>query len=486
MGTLTFQATAGGSVNLLGPNISGTVNLTLPSADGTSGQPLQTNGSGTLSFANLAIANGGTGVTSFAANQIHYGSFSQSAGLTFDGTNFATTGTATAAKLIPTGTSVTGNGMYLPAANSVGISTAGANAVYIDASQNVGFGTSSPAGLAAKTFTVQTSGFSSVAITTGDYSSGAGSTTTLIESLGSRSDGNTTFGGRIGAAFRRTDGTAISSGQVLGYYGLGGQWGTDTSYQQAKLLYSASIVGVAEGSFTSATAMPTAIVFGTGSTGGQFQSANTAYGTERMRITSAGNVGVGTNTPSGKLTVVGQIKSASATQSALSLSNAAQTTGFLVGRSFNSTDLQDFFIYDETAAASRLTISSAGIVAMPVYGAGAATFSASGVISSVSDETWKTKDGVPVDPDAMLKKLEPGYWYYNDEKKETFGVDRHLGFYAQNVNAAIGPEAAPTPEEGKPWGYYDRSVLAVAVMSLQKALATIESLTARITALEST
>jgi hypothetical protein len=73
-----------------------------------------------------------------------------------------------------------------------------------------------------------------------------------------------------------------------------------------------------------------------------------------------------------------------------------------------------------------------------------------------------------------------------------------LGFYAQNVNAAIGPEAAPVPEttiettnDGaeisttKPWGYYDRSVLAVVVISLQKALVTIESLTERINALES-
>jgi hypothetical protein len=136
------------------------------------------------------------------------------------------------------------------------------------------------------------------------------------------------------------------------------------------------------------------------------------------------------------------------------------------------------------SAVERVRIASNGIVSMSVYGAGAATFSASGVISSVSDETWKIKDGVPVDPDSMLNKLEPGYWYYNDEKKEIFGVDRQLGFYAQNVNVAIGPEAAPTPEEGKPWGYYDRSVLAVTVMSLQKALATIESLTARITALE--
>ena len=131
------------------------------------------------------------------------------------------------------------------------------------------------------------------------------------------------------------------------------------------------------------------------------------------------------------------------------------------------------------------TLSATGVVTFSNYGAGAATFSAAGVISSVSDETWKTKDGVPTDPDAMLKKLAPGYWYYNDEKKKTFGADRQLGFYAQNVNAAIGPEAAPEPEEGKPWGYYDRSVLAVTVMSLQKALATIESLESRITALES-
>jgi len=136
MGILTFQAAAGGALNLNGPYIAGTVNLTLPSADGTSGQPLQTNGSGTLSFANLAIANGGTGTTSFTANQIHYGSFSQSAGLTFDGTNFATTGTATAAKLIPTGTSVTGNGMYLPATNTLGFSTAGAETMRIDSGGN--------------------------------------------------------------------------------------------------------------------------------------------------------------------------------------------------------------------------------------------------------------------------------------------------------------------------------------------------------------
>jgi hypothetical protein len=131
-----------------------------------------------------------------------------------------------------------------------------------------------------------------------------------------------------------------------------------------------------------------------------------------------------------------------------------------------------------------LTWDKSAVVTMPGYGAGAATFSASGVISSVSDETWKIKDGVPTDTNAMLKKLQPGYWYYNTEKAPIYGFERQLGFYAQNVNAAIGPEAAPQPEEGKPWGYYDRSVLAIVVMSLQNALENIEVLTARITELE--
>ena len=202
---------------------------------------------------------------------------------------------------------------------------------------------------------------------------------------------------------------------------------------------------------------------------------------------ASGNVGVGTSSPTAKLTVVTSANS----EGEIRLGDNATFYGSL--RRVNATDelrlgnyggSQNLTFY--TVASERMRISSAGIVTMSAYGVGTATFSAAGVISSVSDETWKIKDGIPVDPDFMLKKLTPGYWYYNDEKKNIFGADRQLGFYAQNVNAAIGPEAAPPPEEGKPWGYYDRSVLAVTVMSLQKALATIESLTARIAALEAT
>lgn len=93
----------------------------------------------------LPVGNGGTGLTSFTANGIAYASSTSAlatgSALTFDGTNFSTTGTVTGTKLIPTGGAVTGNGMYLPATNAVAITTNGTQAIYINSSQQVGFGT---------------------------------------------------------------------------------------------------------------------------------------------------------------------------------------------------------------------------------------------------------------------------------------------------------------------------------------------------------
>jgi hypothetical protein len=50
---IQFNNFGTGIVTLASPS-SGTVALTLPSADGTSGQVIQTNGSGTLSFVTVA------------------------------------------------------------------------------------------------------------------------------------------------------------------------------------------------------------------------------------------------------------------------------------------------------------------------------------------------------------------------------------------------------------------------------------------------
>jgi hypothetical protein len=83
MGQLTFQATLGGAINLSGPNIATTTTFTLPSADGTNGQALTTNGTGTLAFATISGTPGGS------TTQVQYnnaGAFAGSANMTFNGT----------------------------------------------------------------------------------------------------------------------------------------------------------------------------------------------------------------------------------------------------------------------------------------------------------------------------------------------------------------------------------------------------------------
>jgi hypothetical protein len=78
--------------------------------------------------------------TTYTTNYIPYGQGTttpnQSAGLQFDGTNFTTTGYATATSFRPSSATVPTNGLYLPAANSVGLATNTTARFTIDASGN--------------------------------------------------------------------------------------------------------------------------------------------------------------------------------------------------------------------------------------------------------------------------------------------------------------------------------------------------------------
>lgn len=105
---------------------------------------------GWLSSTDWSTFNGKASAVTYTTNYIPYGNGTTtpalSAGLQFDGTNFTTTGNATAKAFIPSSSTIPTNGLYLPAANNVGIATNSTNAIYIDNSQLIGFGTTSMLG----------------------------------------------------------------------------------------------------------------------------------------------------------------------------------------------------------------------------------------------------------------------------------------------------------------------------------------------------
>ena len=156
----TLSATgSGGTVTSVAALTLGTTGTDLSStvANGTTTPVITLNvptassvNRGALSAADWTTFNSKAPGVTFTTNYIPYGqgttTLNQSAGLQFDGTNFTTTGSATATGFIPSSATIPTNGMYLPAANSVGIATNSTNAIYIDSSQNVGIGTISPLG----------------------------------------------------------------------------------------------------------------------------------------------------------------------------------------------------------------------------------------------------------------------------------------------------------------------------------------------------
>ena len=110
--------------------------------------------------------------------------------------------------------------------------------------------------------------------------------------LGRRGDGNTSFpfGGVIYLTGQRTD-AKVNADKVLGSVVFGGNHSDGSESNQR---YAASVIGLADGSFEDFNDMPTALAFMTGDTGKTRSALNTTAGTERMRITSDGQVLINT------------------------------------------------------------------------------------------------------------------------------------------------------------------------------------------------
>ena len=155
--------------------------------------------------------------------------------------NITNPGALTAASFIPTGASVPVNGLYLPGANQVALSTGGTGRLFVGSTGNVGVGTSSPG--------------TRLDVFAGNNASIAQFDTTAANGGGIAFSTSSTVRGNIGA------GPNIITGALI----------SDLAIQSN-----------------------TNILFATG--GGA---------PERLRITSAGLVGIGTTSPVGKVDITG-------------------------------------------------------------------------------------------------------------------------------------------------------------------------------------
>ena len=108
-----------------------------------------------------------------------------------------------------------------------------------------------------------------------------------------------------------------------------------------------------------------------------------------------------------------------------------------------------------------------GIIILPFLGSGTVSAS-SGTLSASSDMNLKTEDGYIENALDKVLKLKPRYFYWKEESSLPTDI-RQLGFYAQEVNEALGEEVANTPkDENDKWGIYDRGIIAILTKAIQE------------------
>jgi len=189
----------------------------------------------------------------------------------FGSQNISTTGTSTAASLIPTGSTVPVNGIYLPATNSVGISTNGAQRVTVDSTGRLLVNTSTSYAQAGATPVLQQHSVNANSTSLYRWSSNAGGPALgLAKSRGSS----------IGAN------AVVVNGDTLGVINFSGDDGANLN------AIAATVQAQVDGT-PGAGDMPGRILFSTTPSG-------SGAPTERARIANTGALLVGTTaTPVG-------------------------------------------------------------------------------------------------------------------------------------------------------------------------------------------
>jgi hypothetical protein len=262
----------------------------------------------------------------------------------------------------------TNTGIYSPAADTIAFTEGGIESMRINSSGNILVNTSTARSAffnASNTPLVQIEG------TTFNTASES-----IVRNSADAAGSFLILGKTRGAAVGGT--TLVSSGDVIGVLSFQGSDGTD-------LVEGARIFAVVDAT-AGANDMPAALVFNTTLDGA-------ASSSERMRIDSSGNVGIGT-TPSFRFHVNG-----TSGEYRTALFESASTNGPSVQikgsktyelRSTNTGAGEGaglFFIYDKDNEASRLTINSSGVTAIKFAATQVASADAN-TLDDYEEGTW--------------------------------------------------------------------------------------------------
>lgn len=416
-GKLLMEGSVSGVVTIKTDTTAGTYTLTLPTTDGNANEFLQTNGSGVLTWAaagGTSITIGSTVISSGTNTRALFddgGVVGEDAGFTYNKTSLTLSINSVSIGRGNTSTEATNTAIGNGAGNAWTSATNSTAAGY----RALFVGTS---GTNCTAFGYQ----ALTANTTGDYNTAMGSGALQSNVSGSN---NTAMG--IQALLLNT----VSSSTAVGYTALqvattGGQ-NTAVGFQ--------SLVNTTTG--------------GTNTAMGYNAGQSNTSGSNNSYFGYAAN---GPTTGSNN-TVVGAQVNIGAVSNTIAIGNGNGTIKFLDDAT--TTTLPD-------------------LVRMSAYGAGTATFDASGNITSVSDERLKFIQGNYGAGLPELMNIHPIIYKWRPESNmET--AHSYAGFSAQNIKSVLGDLGSGINNAGY-LSIQDRAIIAMLVNAVQQQQAEIDQL----------
>ena len=392
------------------------------------------------------------GVPTTAEQFKWYGGTTQAALLTGAGV-LTTTGSTTSTAFIPTGSTIPTNGVYLPAANTLGFST---NSV-----ERMRFDTVGRAGLNVTTLNA-------------NLEVGGGALATAVDSQSMVVELSTTSSN---ADLLQISNNRNSTG--------GADW-TTAGYRIQQKVDSTWMGFIQFNSGGSTVVNPGGISFGTGQT---TTSANTIA--ERMRIDTNGNVGIGVSTVTAgyKVDISGGVRIVGG--GAILLQNTGDITAYRAGGTtgvifLNSTSTRYLFYNGTNYELNAAALAVGGAI------------TATGEITAFSSDARLKTDVSPL-TDALRKvqELHGVRFSWTEQAKElgvSFKNQSDVGVMAQDVQRVLPEAIRPAPFDTDPQGnsksgenyltvqYEKLTVLLIEAIKEQQQQ--IEQLTARVDSLE--